>query len=45
MDKDEEIDNSMVVICNNQKNFIIPLDGLVDYEKRTRKIESRFTKI
>lgn len=37
MDKDEEINNSMVVICNNQKVYI-PLDGLVDYEKELEKL-------
>ena len=37
MDKDEEIANSMVVICNNQKIYI-PLDGLVDYEKELEKL-------
>ncbi|MCI5996930.1 MAG: valine--tRNA ligase [Parvimonas sp.] len=37
MDKDEEISNSMVVICNNQKVYI-PLDGLVDYEKELEKL-------
>ena len=36
-DKDEEIVNSMVVICNNQKIYI-PLDGLVDYEKELEKL-------
>jgi len=41
MDKDEEIANSMVVICNNQKIYI-PLDGLVDYEKELEKLDSQF---
>ena len=43
MDKDEEIDNSMVVICNNQKIYI-PLDGLVDYEKELEKLNQDLQK-
>ena len=43
MDKDEEIANSMVVICNNQKIYI-PLDGLVDYEKELEKLNADLQK-
>ena len=43
MDKDEEISNSMVVICNNQKIYI-PLDGLVDYKKELEKLNTDLQK-
>lgn len=43
MEKDEEIKNSMVVICNNQKIYI-PLEGLVDYNKELEKLNQDLLK-
>lgn len=43
MENDEEIKNSMVVICNSQKIYI-PLEGLVDYNKELEKLNQDLLK-